>query len=225
MPHISRRTLVLSGLMGSASIAAHEARPRTMLVDQKGKLKLADCIPGSLTGWVEDKQTGVVIANPGTEALLSQLYTEVLSRAYVNASGTRVMLSIAYGANQSDDKAVHYPDVCYPAQGFTVGKKEKIDLSLNGHHVPAYGLLATIGPRREHIIYWATVGDKVVLGAVRHKLAQLGYGFNGIVPDGLIFRASVIESEPGKAHAALEDFLRVLHSATAPQHRPRLFGA
>jgi EpsI family protein len=225
MRNISRRTMVLSALMGSASLAAHEVRPRKMLTDELGKLQLATSMPAELPGWAEDKHTAVVLANPGTEALLSQLYTELLTRAYIDENGRRIMLSVAYGANQSDDKAVHYPDACYPAQGFVIGKKTVASLDLSGHTVPAYQMLAKLGPRNEHITFWAMVGDQPVLGPVRHKLTQLSYGFRGYIPDGLIFRVSTIDDDADRAKKTQIQFLKALYSSVDVKYRSRIFGA
>jgi EpsI family protein len=40
--------------------------------------------------------------------------------AYVNASGYRIMLSLAYGSDQRGALQAHKPEVRYPAQGFTL---------------------------------------------------------------------------------------------------------
>lgn len=211
--------------MGSASLAAYELRPRRMLVEELGKLDLKSAVPTTLTGWVEDESSGVVLVNPQTQELLNKLYSEVLTRTYVNDEGHRVMLSIAYGVNQSDDKAVHYPDVCYPAQGFSITRKQPRVIELAGHQLPTYQLMATLGGRREPITYWAMVGDQVVQGPLNHKLVQLRYGFSGRVPDGMIFRVSTIGSNQASEYSVQRDFLAALYEGISPELRSRFFGA
>ena len=58
------------------------------------------------------------MVNPQTQELLDKLYSEVLTRVYVNASGYRIMRSLAYGFDQRGAMQAHMPEVCYPAQGF-----------------------------------------------------------------------------------------------------------
>jgi EpsI family protein len=225
MLNISRRSVLIAALFGSSAYAAHELRPRRMLVDEVGKLSLKSVIPAQLEGWNEETNVSVELVNPQTQAALDKIYTEVLTRAYVNEAGHRVMLSIAYGANQSDDKAVHYPDVCYPAQGFTVSPKSIKTVNLGPKNISAYHLIAKQGAREEPLLYWATVGNHVVQGGMRHKLAQLSYGFNGQVPDGIIFRVSTIGQSPEREFTIQEQFLKALYHAVGPQYRPRIFGA
>jgi hypothetical protein len=40
----------------------------------------------------------------------------------VNAGGSRIMLSFAYGGDQHGSLLAHNPEVCYPAQGFVLKK-------------------------------------------------------------------------------------------------------
>lgn len=51
---------------------------------------------------------------------LDKLYSQTLTRTYINNDGYRIMLSVAYGENQlsSDVTQVHRPEFCYVAQGF-----------------------------------------------------------------------------------------------------------
>jgi len=65
--------------------------------------------------WREDPQRIVQVVDPQTRELLDKLYSETLSRTYVNANGYRIMLSLAYGSDQRDSLQVHKPEVCYPA--------------------------------------------------------------------------------------------------------------
>ena len=49
-----------------------------------------------------------------------QMYDQVLERTYVHPSGLRMMLSVAYGRQQSVGLQMHRPEVCYRAGGFRV---------------------------------------------------------------------------------------------------------
>ena len=52
------------------------------------------------------------------EAIINKIYNQTLTRTYINPRGDRIMLSIAYGRDQSDALQMHKPELCYPAQGF-----------------------------------------------------------------------------------------------------------
>jgi len=211
--------------MCGSSLAAYELRPRKMLADQLGILELDSAVPKILEGWVEDASSGVALVNPQTQELLDSLYSDILSRTYINPQGKRVMLSLAYGINQSDDKAVHYPDVCYPAQGFRISNKREVVLSLQNHKVNALTLLASLPGRSEPVTYWAVVGDQVVKGPLNHKSVQLRYGFQGFIPDGMIFRVSTIGDSEDLEYKVQEQFLNALYGGISPRLRPRFFGA
>jgi len=51
---------------------------------------------------------------------LDKLYSQILNRVYVNATGYRIMLLLAYGSDQHGSLQADKPEVCYPAQGFAL---------------------------------------------------------------------------------------------------------
>ena len=61
---------------------------------------------------------------------MSRIYQQVLARNYIHVpSGRTVMLSIAYGENQSHSNDLHVPDVCYRAGGYQIEKSSRGELS------------------------------------------------------------------------------------------------
>jgi EpsI family protein len=60
----------------------------------------------------------------------------------INPQGYRIMLSIAYGKNQSDALQLHKPEICYPAQGFTLLAKQNTPLDLLGKPIAAIAAIA-----------------------------------------------------------------------------------
>src|ERR1700760_574767 len=120
-PVLTRRAVIASILMACAAAAGQAMVPTKRMALLRGPFKLGDIVPSTFAGWQVDARSVGGIVNPQTEALLSKLYSQMLDRIYVDAQGRRVMLSIAYGADQADDDVqLHYPEVCYPAQGFRV---------------------------------------------------------------------------------------------------------
>lgn len=218
------KTWIFLALMLVAGATAHVLRPNVYLADLRPKVDLEDLVPSQFGAWRQLKQSGGQIINPQESLLLQKLYTQTLARSYVNAEGKVIMLSIAYGANQSDGVALHYPEVCYPAQGFRLLSKAPATVATDFGDIAAKKLITTLGNRNEPVTYWSTLGDKVVQGGIKTKLAQLDYGFNGFIPDGLIFRVSSINPDAVKGHADQAAFVRELMAALPAPSRLRLAG-
>ncbi len=128
------------------------------------------------------------MVNPVQKETMARIYSQTLTRVYRNTAGESIMLSIAYGADQSDDKQMHYPEICYPAQGFQVLSRQNDVVKTDFGNIRVKRLL-TSGGRTEPLTYWSTVGNKVVNGSSGEtKIEQLSYGFRGDIPDGLLFR-------------------------------------
>jgi EpsI family protein len=198
--------------------------PRDKVADQGPKINLETMIPKHFGRWNVDETVLPLIADPKQQALINKIYNQTLSRTYLNEKGDRVMLSIAYGGNQSDDMAVHKPEVCYPAQGFLLLKNVRGSLQTPEGSIPVKRLLASQGLRIEPITYWITLGDEVPDGGVKWKLAQLKYGLTGKIPDGLLFRVSSIQADDTAAYDLQNRFVNDLLGALPPQSRAKLAG-
>ena len=155
--------------------------------------------------------------------LLNKLYNQTLSRTYKNENGEIVMLSIAYGGDQSDAMQVHKPEVCYVAQGFQIESVEINNLDTGYGLIPVKRLFAKMGQRHEPITYWITIGDTVAVNSLKWKLQQLKYGLTGNVPDGLLFRISSI-GQKENAYSLQNNFTQLLMKSVTPEDRKRLIG-
>ena len=211
-------------LMVATSIAATAIKPTELLAASRGDTKLETIIPTKFGEWRELQSSGRLVINPQQTELLEKLYSQTLSRTYVRPDGGIVMLSIAYGNNQSDGLALHYPDVCYPAQGFKVTSSQFGTLPTNLGPIRVKRLETELGNRKEPLTYWATIGDAVVQGGTETKLAQLRYGFQGQIPDGLIFRVSSITRDTELAYKLQAQFVTDLLAAIPASHRKFLSG-
>jgi EpsI family protein len=221
---ISVKNVILMMLMVASAGLAWAARPTNLIADQRSKVDLGSLVPINFKDWKEVKQSTSQIINPQESTLINKLYSQTLSRTYVNKNGINIMLSIAYGENQSDGIALHYPEVCYPAQGFQILENTKISIKTDFGSIAAKQLMTRLGNRFEPVTYWSTLGDKVVEGGIKTKLIQLGYGFKGLIPDGLILRISSINNEASKGHDDQENFTRDLVTALTIDSRRRLTG-
>ncbi|HET9470420.1 MAG TPA: EpsI family protein, partial [Usitatibacter sp.] len=208
-----------------ASAGTAFATPLLAPVARPAAIDLAAIIPASFGGWRIDPDTVQVAPAPDVQAALDRLYGQVVSRTYVDAAGERMMLTVAYGGDQSDALKAHRQEVCYAAQGFQVRGLETGRLEAGGRSIPVTRFLAVRGERSEPVTYWFTMGERVVLGRLDRLRAQLAAGFAGRVPDGMLVRVSSISGDPRAAFAAQRGFADALLAAVAPDAARRLAGA
>ena len=220
----SVRNLSLLIVMMAAAILAFAVKPTHKIVDEVGGIDLEKIIPSEFGDWKElEHQIGGIV-NPQQELALQKIYNQTLSRTYVNKSGQHIMLSIAYGEDQSDANQLHLPDVCYPAQGFQVRESTRGEIKTEFGTIQVKRLFTVMGARSEPLTYWTTVGNKVVLGGYETKKVQLSYGFSGYIPDGLIFRVSNITNEKEEAYLLQEQFVNSLLNQLSKTTRERIAG-
>ena len=220
----NRTAYFLAALMFAASIGAIVAKPSAKLADEQPAISLEAMIPKQFGDWREEPQRFVQVVNPQTQELLDKLYSQILARTYVNAQGYRIMLSLAYGSDQRGSLQAHKPEVCYPAQGFTLHRNEASQLVTPYGEIPARRLATTLGPRQEPVTYWFTVGDQAVIGRTQKRLIDLRYGLTGRIPDGMLFRVSSIDADPAQAYRQQDVFVAQLLAAVSPAERKRLSG-
>ena len=226
MNSIRSKALIALILMAAAFGGAQAWKPRIHLADQRAKVDLEAMFPAQFGNWRVDNNLPVQLISPDTAAVLNKIYNQTLSRTYVNPQGERIMLSVAYGGDQSDATRAHRPEVCYPAQGFQV--MSNVDGVLQAapqFELPVRRLVTKLGGRNEPVTYWVMVGERVALSGTQQKVMQLGYSVRGIIPDGLLMRVSSIDADAKRAFALQDRFLSDLVPAVAPDVRSRVFGA
>lgn len=217
-------SLVVGALMLSSAALTKVATPTAKMADFHSRFELAEIIPKQFGEWQVDTAIVPLQIDPDTQARLNKIYNQTLSRTYVNRDGERIMLSIAYGGDQSDSMSVHRPEVCYTAQGFQISRQVDTRMSTDFGPLPIRQLYAISGGRHEPITYWITVGDKATESGAKAKLAQLRYGLSGTVPDGMLVRVSNIGTDTAAAYTLQKRFVsELLHSLT-PDSRKRLIG-
>jgi len=221
------KALLALALMVLALAAAHAWRPTARLADSRPKVVLDTLFPKAFGRWVEDTRMPVQLVSPDTQAMINKIYNQTLSRTYVNAQGERIMLSVAYGGDQSDATRAHVPEVCYPSQGFQVLAKQNSSFTAGGQLVPVRQMLAQLGARIEPVSYWVVVGEHIAISGTQQKLAQLRYGFKGMVADGMLVRVSNIDSDRNTAasYALHQSFIQAMAPAIPASLRDRVLGA
>lgn len=221
-----RRKAVLALLgMGAAAALAKAGVPTTKIADQ-WETDLETMFPAQFGDWQVDTSLPVVLPAPDVQAKLDAIYNQVLARTYVNRrTGERVMLSVAYGGDQSDGMQAHLPEVCYPAQGFELRGRQNVVLELEGRRIPARRIVTRLGARVEPVTYWLTLGEMVAATRTELKLQQMRYGLRGLVPDGMLVRVSTIHRDADAGFAVQDGFLRELATAIPAEYVNRTLGA
>lgn len=224
MNSVRWRALAVAMLMLAGSALAMVARPTKSLADQVGIPNLETLVPKQFGPWRVDTSLPAILPSPDVQAELDKIYNQVLSRTYVNDKGDRIMLSVAYGGDQSDGTSAHRPEVCYPAQGFAITSNQVATLTAGDRHLPVRRLMSKLGQRNEPITYWVVVGDEVVTTGIGQKLAQMRYGVRGVIADGMLVRISSIDKDMNRGHVLQAQFAGDLFTHIDPAAAARLFG-
>lgn len=225
LSRFSLQHILIGVFMLVAAGLAFVLTPKARVADQGPRIDLEAMIPKQFGDWRLDESIVPIQISPDVQAKLDRIYNQTLSRTYVNGQGQRIMLSIAYGSDQSDSMAVHKPEVCYPAQGFEIMQKRKGVLDVAGVSLRVVRLVAQHNNRIEPITYWITVGGETVTGGLDRKLAQMRHGLTGSVPDGLLFRISNIDQDASRSYALHADFASALFHTLNAHARKTLFGS
>ena len=225
LPRAVVQALVMVAVMLAVAVLSQLGRPIYKLADERPRVQLEQLLPGTFGQWRLLKMGGVVVPNPQALENLARIYTQTVSRAYINSRGVVIMLSIAYGEDQRAAMAVHYPEVCYPAQGFQL-KSSRVDSVATAHGVlPVRRLETSLSAQRyEPVTYWVTIGDRISLGGFERRLIELQYGLKRVVPDGLLFRVSSINRDAAEAFRDQDRFVQDLMAQLPQQSRAWLAG-
>jgi EpsI family protein len=187
-------------------------------------INLETIIPREFDQWKIDLATAAIVVNPDDKSLLNKIYNQTISRTYINNKGEQVMLSIAYGRDQSSDLHVHRPEICYATSGFDISDMTKTFVDTSIGRIPVMHLVAKQGNRNEPITYWIRVGDSLTRGWFEQKFAAIAYGLSGKAPDGLLLRVSTISNNEQESYRVQQAFLAALLPAVRSEDRYWLVG-
>lgn len=220
-----RRALALAAGMGAAAALAVYVRPSREPAGNAQRLDLDRMFPAQFGPWQVDRVAAAFIRAADRQGRQTRLYDQVLERTFVNAQGERIMLSVAYGAEQSSDMQLHRPEVCYRAGGFDVRGRRDAVLQIGTRSLAVTHLLAVMPGRPEPITYWSVIGGEAVAHAGSSLLQRLALTARRQRADGLLIRLSSIDPDTERAHSLHGEFASALVLALAPADRARVIGA
>ena len=221
---ITIQNIILMVLMLMSSMLAVAMRPTISLADERPPIDLKSTVPTAFGDWQEQPNILHEVIDPQQKEMLDATYSETLSRTYVNRDGYRVMLSIAYGKNQSKALQLHRPEDCYPAQGFVLHARHSGTLDLLGRPITVIRLTTSLGRRTEPITYWTVVGDQITTFGIPKKLVDFRYAMDNRIPDGMLVRVSSIDPDTKNANTMQDRFSAAMVGAIALEHRNRFAG-
>lgn len=216
---------VLCGLMVVFALLAQALQPgQQQRRSPASGFILEQEIPKNFGRWKLVPSVSSVVANPEVQEILDRVYSQVLSRTYINDQGYRIMLSMAYGEDQRGGLQAHRPEVCYPAQGFQLISNESVTLKTVQGDIDARRLMTRMGNRAEPLTYWFNVGTKPVAGRIERRMEEIRLVMTGGAPDGLLFRVSSIDPDMQRGFEEQQRFVSDLLTALPAATRRKISG-
>jgi EpsI family protein len=221
---IGTKSIVVVVLMLVAAGGAIALKPIENLGATRPVENLETLIPEVFGDWSIDASVTPIEPAPDVRESLKKIYSQTLTRTYINKSGHRIMLSIAYGDGIDRQLDIHRPEYCYPSQGFEVSAYVDQVLYSAFGKIPLRRLVANQGSRVEPISYWITVGETAVSSTFERKLLKLRYGLTGQIGSGMLVRVSSINADKIVAYGDHDEFIRALIQGMPDSRRKQLIG-
>ena len=213
--------MAVASLLGAATVPAPRAG------DPRPELDLAAAVPTQFGPWQVDPLSAAFVRppTPPTDDLAEYGYERLLERTYVDRHGRRVMLSIAYGPEQSSGLELHLPEVCYRYGGFNVSARHVAELQVAGETVQVTRLSAHLPQRPELVTYWIVLGDERLPDSNGFRLRRLAKAVRRESAEGLLVRVSSLDVDAGRAFTLQAEFIDDMVRSMSAPHRQRIFGS
>lgn len=191
---LNRHILICSFILISAFIGSIILKPNYQTIDEP--IQISKMIPDSFNDWKEvssnQLKVGVYTDERGNATGLGP-YDQVVNKEFMNSKGQKVLLTIAWVQSQKQEVKVHRPELCYPAQGFSItnlAEKNFNVKSLTGQTVAGKEMLASNGTYTEAVSYWIRTGDIYTTNPWKVRFYLFKQGLKGRVLDGVLVRVS-----------------------------------
>lgn len=222
-----RRRVLRAGaflaLCGATALASRRHAPARLYADEMPIGSLESAVPRQFGQWSARADIEALAINPDLREAVNQSYDATLARTYGGPGNREIALVLAYVKQVTDEHRVHPPELCYPAQGYSIAQRTLSPIELHGRPVPLIRFLALGAGRQEWVHYWIVEGPSVAESNLRRKIKRLQLGLNGKIADGLLVRVS--SAEPGiTAESDINTFTDDLLNAVTEQFRAKLLG-
>jgi EpsI family protein len=222
---VVRLVVAMAIMLGSVAVAEY-IKPTTYWADHTGEPRYDQIIPAKFSQWVALPFEPANVIDPVQEASLKRIYSQTFNRTFVHQpTGRVIMLSIAYGRDQSNDTQLHTPEQCYPSQGFKVESREDTTVSTPWGDIKAVHVDTRLGAQRaEPLTYFIRVGNDVARGSKERNLERIRMAMKGFLVDGTLVRVSEISTDAQGSYRLQHQFLQELLSSLTPDQRAYLIG-
>jgi EpsI family protein len=220
-----RRFWVAVCIMLLALVVGWVSQPHRMWSEAMGNPTYRATLPARFGDWVRTDVGVAAVVDPVQSEMLARIYSETVSATYVNQrSGRLMMLSIAYGRNQSSDTQLHTPEMCYGSQGFKVEDGHVVRLVTPWGRLPVRQVPTRMGERTEPLSYFIRNGEYVTTeGSLQRNLARMSLALRGYIGDGLLVRVSEVTNRQ-EAFDLQARFIAAYLAALTPAQRELYIG-
>jgi EpsI family protein len=202
--------------------------PHLSWYEHIGSPQFEQVVPKNFGDWIEvTEANNSTVVNPEVQEAVNNLYTQVVSRVYEQKStGRRIILSLAYGDNQTFSKQLHRPESCYSSQGFKISNLYEEKINAINRPLMVNRMSANIGSRVEQVTYWIRIGDRLISGPpTALNMARLKMGLKGYITDGLLFRVSELSDDSKLSYLFQDQFINDFLSAFGPEQKAMMIGS
>ena len=214
-PQLDRRKLLLGLLFCSAAGAAAWRKP-TRHVDYLGSGKLEDIIPKTIGPWKFAAASGLVV--PPEDQLERATYSQTLTRVYSDGDND-IMLLLAQSGSETGILQIHRPETCYTASGYHISPVTPHLVSVGSAVIRANSMDATAAGYTEHVLYWTRIGDDMPASWREQRIAVAEQNLRGVLPDAILVRISIVNSDSAAAWSTIDAFTRALIMSVRPERR------
>jgi EpsI family protein len=213
---LDRRKFLVGLVFCSAAAVAAWRQPHVRL-DYLGPEKLEDLIPKTIGRWSFATNSGLVI--PPDDQLEKATYSQMLTRVYSDGENAPVMLLVAQSSKETGFLQIHRPETCYTAGGYQISAVTPHPIRVASTIVDANRMDASTGGPTEHVIYWTRLGNDMPRSWREQKLAVAKQNLEGIVPDAILVRVSVVGNDADKALSTIDQFVQAMLLSIPARHR------
>ncbi|MDI1259299.1 exosortase C-terminal domain/associated protein EpsI [Aquabacterium sp.] len=186
------RSVIVSVILGASAVLAMVATPTVHEIQNASILESS--VPRQIGPWRELPNPRVQVSLSTGETTYDQPYDQSVMRSYVDDTGHMIQVALAWGKRQRQEVKIHRPELCYPAQGFTVESLTDVTFPLStpdGHPVTGKRLMAKDrNGNLEAVSYWIRLGGTYSGNAWETRLHILKEGMAGRITDGVLVRVS-----------------------------------
>lgn len=216
-----RQALAVFLGMSTASVLGAFALPGRKGADLS-RIDLQSLVPANFGSWRIDGLPAAFV-RPGAD-LHEWGYQKLVERTYIDPDGRRVMLSMAYGADQSTGLELHLPEICYRYAGFTVSSRHIGELALQDRRLAVTRLVAELPQRPEAVTYWIVLGGESIADHNAFRLRRLANAVRRDAADGLLVRVSSLDLDAERAWALQSSFVNDVVQAMSDTNRTAFLG-